>query len=234
MFGQSPSSQPSSEGWEVQTTPYLWGMSIHGRIGVGDRTADVDASFGNILDHLHFAFMNLAEATWNKQFVVLTDLVYADLRGYRATPGPLFSGVNPNQKLLLLSPEGGYRILDKSEGSVDLIGGIRYWHLKTELQFQPGVLPGIDAEGTRGWVDGILGLRGKAYLPKRWWVSGYGDLGGGGSNFTYQIIGTAGVDIHKHYALVLGYRYLNVDYDKDRFLFDTAMKGPVFGFTFKF
>ena len=51
--------------------------------------------------------------------------------------------------------------------------------------------------------------------------------GGGGSNFTYQIIGTVGVDIHKHYAVVLGYRYLNVDYDKDRFLFDTAMKGPL-------
>jgi len=45
---------------------------------------------------------------------------------------------------------------------------------------------------------------------------GYGDSGGGDSNFTYQIIGTAGVDIHKHYGLVLGYRYLNADYDKDR------------------
>jgi hypothetical protein len=42
------------------------------------------------------------------------------------------------------------------------------------------------------------------------------------------------MDIHKRYALVLGYRYLNVDYDKDHFLFDTALKGPVFGFTFKF
>src|SRR5262245_16086526 len=144
LFGQSPSSQPSSEGWRVQTTPYLWGTSIDGRIGVGDRTADVDASFGNILDHLHFAFMNLAQATWNKQVVVLTDLVYADLRGYHATPGPLFSGVSPNQKLLLLSPEGGYRILDNTDGSVDAIGGIRYWHLKTELQFQPGVRPGMD------------------------------------------------------------------------------------------
>jgi hypothetical protein len=76
-------------------------------------------------------------------------------------------------------------------------------------------------------------LRGKVYLPRKWWITGYGDLGGGDSNFTYQIIGTAGVDIHKHYALVFGYRYLNVDYDKDNFLYDTALKGPLFGFTFK-
>ena len=28
-------------------------------------------------------------------------------------------------------------------------------------------------------------------------------------------------------------RYLKVDYDKDRVLLDTAMQGPLFGFTFK-
>ena len=125
-------------------------------------------------------------------------------------------------------------MLENSEASVDILGGIRYWHLNTELQFQSGFLPATNVQDTRGWVDGILGLRGKVYLPRKWWVTGYGDVGGGGSNLTYQIVGTAGVDIHKHYALVLGYRYLNVDYDKDHFLFDTALKGPVFGFTFKF
>ena len=72
------------------------------------------------------------------------------------------------------------------------------------------------------------------YLSDKWWATGYGDLGGGGSNFTYQIVGNAGVDLHKHYALTLGYRYLNVDYNKDHFLFDMGLKGPVFGFAFKF
>src|SRR5262245_1077333 len=57
MFGQAAGSQPSSEGWQFQIIPYRWGTSIDGRVGVGDRTADVDASFSNILDHLHFAFM---------------------------------------------------------------------------------------------------------------------------------------------------------------------------------
>ena len=234
MFGQSPPPPSSSEGWEFRVIPYVWGSSVNGRLGIGDRTADVDASFGNVLDHLHFAFMNLFDASWNNKIVLLTDLVYTDLRGERATPGPLFSSVTPNQKLFFLTPEGGYRLLDTSRASVDVVGGIRYWHLKTRLQFQPGLLPGIDVQRGKGWVDGIAGLRGKAYLPRNWWVSGYGDLGGGGSSFTYQIIGTAGVDIHKHYALVFGYRYLNVDYDKEQFLFDTTMKGPLLGFTFKF
>jgi hypothetical protein len=51
---------------------------------------------------------------------------------------------------------------------------------------------------------------------------------------TYQLVGTVGGDIATHYAVIFAYRYLNVDYDKDRVLLDTAMKGPLFGFTFKF
>jgi hypothetical protein len=235
MFGQSAPPQPTSEGWRFEEVPYLWGSGINGRVGIGDRSANVDASFGNVLNHLHFAFMNLFEANWNKKAVLLTDLVYVDVRGERATPeGLLFSSVKPNQKMFLLTPVGGYRVLDSSRVSVDVVGGIRYWHLNSELQFQPGVLPGIDLQQGRGWVDGILGLQGKWYLAQNWWVKGYGDVGGGGSNFTYQIFGTAGVDIHTRYALSFGYRYLNVDYDKDHFLFDTAMKGPLVGFVIKF
>jgi hypothetical protein len=77
-------------------------------------------------------------------------------------------------------------------------------------------------------------VRARKTLPRRWWASAYGDLGAGGSDFTYQISGDAGLDIHERYALVLGYRYLSVNYDKNDFLFDTAMKGPLFGFTIKF
>jgi hypothetical protein len=178
--------------------------------------------------------MGFMDATWNNRFIVMSDVLYTDIRGHRATPGPLFSSVDPNQKLFLLTPAGGYRMLDNGRASVDVVGGIRYWNLTSELEFQPGRLAGRSVEDSRGWVDGILGVRGTAYLPRKWWVTGYADAGGGGSNFTYQILGIGGVDIHKHYALAFGYRYLNVDYDKDHFLFDTAMKGPLFGFAFKF
>ncbi len=33
----------------------------------------------------------------------------------------------------------------------------------------------------------------------------------GGSDFTYQITGNAGLDINERYALVFGYRYINVN-----------------------
>jgi len=233
LSAQTAPAPSAPEGWQFQVVPYLWGSALDGGIGIGGRTADVDASFSNILDHLHFAAMGLVEAQRN-QLVLLNDTIYVDVRGQRATPGPLFSGVRPEQKLLILTPEAGYRILGAEGASVDAVGGIRLWHLNSELQFQPRVLPGINVQASRNWVDAIVGLRAIRDLPRNWWARAYGDLGGGGSKFTYQIVGIAGVDIHQRYALNFGYRYLSVDYDKEGFLFDTAMKGPLFGFTIKF
>jgi hypothetical protein len=229
---QTVTTTPSEDGWKLDVVPYLWGSSVVGPVGIGNRTADVDASFSNILDHLHFAAMGLADARRGRMLVV-ADTLYTDLRGHEATPGPLFSSVDPQQRMLLLTPEGGYRIVDTDDTWFDVLGGIRYWHLKSELQFQPGVLPGIDLQASRGWVDGIVGVRARHALTNSWWVSGYGDLGAGASKSTYQVLGSLGVDLHEHYALVFGYRYLKVDYDKNNFLFNPAMKGPLFGFTFK-
>ena len=233
LSAQTAASPSASEGWQFQVVPYLWGSGVDGGVGIGGRTADVDASFRNILDHLHFAAMGLVEAQRN-QLVLLNDTIYVDVRGQRATPGPLFSGVRPEQKVFILTPEAGYRILSADGASLDVVGGIRLWHLNSELQFQPRVLPGINLQASRNWVDAIVGVRAMRELPRNWWARAYGDLGGGGSNFTYQIVAIAGVDIHQRYALDFGYRYLSVDYDKDNFLFDTAMKGPLFGFTIKF
>ena len=106
MFAQSsqpgPSSQspPSSEGWRVQVIPYLWGSDFKGRVGIGDRSADVDASFRDLFRELNFAFMGLIEANKDK-FTTFTDIVYMNLSDERATPGPLFSSVDAVDKTLI-------------------------------------------------------------------------------------------------------------------------------------
>jgi len=233
VSAQSNPPQPPAEGWQFELVPYLWGSGINGQVGVLGRTADVDASFANILDHLHFAAMGMADAHRN-QLVVFTDAIYTDVRGQRATPGPLFSSVDPQQRLFILTPAAGYRITDTADTSIDIIGGIRFWHTRSELQFQPGVLPALHVEDSRGWVDAIGGVRARRTLSNRWYLNGYGDLGAGGSDFTYQLLGSVGIDLHERYAIVLGYRYLSVDYSKNTFLLDTAMKGPVAGFTIRF
>lgn len=223
---------PQSPSWEFELVPYLWGSGIEGAVGIGTRTADVDASFSNILSHLHLAAMGLTEVRRGRM-VILTDVVYTDVRGQRATPGPLFSSVNPQQKLFILTSEGGFRLWDTGSASVDVVGGIRFWRSELELRFGAGVLPGVDMQASRNWVDGIAGVRARMALSGRWWAGAYGDVGGGGSNPTYQLTGSGGWDIDPRYALLFAYRYLSVDYDSDGVLFDTAISGPLFGFAFK-
>ena len=231
----APSSSSPTAGWQVELVPYLWGSGVDGTVGIGNRTADVDASFRNVLDHLHFAAMGMVDAHHDR-FTLITDVFYTDLRGQAATPGPLFSSVNPQQKLFIMTPLAGYRVIDNNDSWVDVVGGMRLWQTKSELQFRAGVLPSLDVETSRGWGDAIVGLRARTVIPfaSKWWVNTYGDLGGGGSDFTWQVVGTAGLDFQEHYALVLGYRYLSVDFNRNNYLLDTALKGPIVGFTFKF
>ena len=72
---------------------------------------------------------------------------------------------------------------------VDLLGGVRYWHLRTDLKFGAGVLAAREATASTNWVDAIAGVRGKAHLSKKIFVSGKADVGGGGSRLTYQLFG---------------------------------------------
>jgi hypothetical protein len=233
MFAQSAPQPSLSEGWRVEATPYLWGSSFKGRVGIGDRSADVDASFADLFRELNFGFTAFVAANRDK-FTTVTDIIYLNLSDERATPGPLFSSLDAVDKTFILSPTAGYRIAGSNDSNIDVLGGIRFWHVKGELKFEPGILGRLDLSDSRNWVDGIFALKGKRRLSPTWYLTGYGDIGGGGSNLAYQLVGIAGADIRNWFGLVFGYRYLNVDYNKDRFLFDTGMGGPVIGLTFKF
>jgi len=225
----------AADEWQFQVTPYLWIPRISGRTGIGNLTTDVDAALSNDNVDLNFGFMATFEARKNR-WVILTDLQFSNLGTENSTPGPFFSSSEADFKTFILDPEVGYRILQNPENGsyVDVLGGVRYWHLKTDLTFNAGILPSVSATRSREWADGVAGLRGRVFISPRWFLTGKGDLGGGGSNFTYQLFGGAGALVGSRYAVIGGYRYLNVNYNKDNFLFDMALHGPILGVGIKF
>jgi hypothetical protein len=230
----SPQTAPEDQ-WQFQFTPYLWIAGISGRAGVGNFNVDVNTGITDDDIHLNFGFMGTFEARKNR-LVILTDLQFSNLGTDRPSPGPFFSGADADFKTFILDPEVGYRILENPEKGafLDVLGGIRYWHLRSDLTFNAGLLPGRTITESRDWVDGVAGLRGKAHLSPRLFLTGKGDLGGGGSNFTYQLFGGVGLLVGTRYALIGGYRYLNVNYNKNDFLFDMALHGPVLGLGIRF
>lgn len=224
----------SSDQWHVQFTPYLWVVGVSGRAGIGTLIAQVDSGLGDDNVHLNFGFMGTFEVRRNK-FAVVTDLEYANLGTERPTPGPLFSNAAVDFKAYMLDPEVAYRIAANSDTGtfIDVMGGVRYWHLRADLNFDAGILSARSATGSRDWADAVVGMRGRAAISKKVFLLGKVDVGGGGSKFTYQLFGGAGVKVGNRMSLVGGYRHLRVNYDNDNFLFDGSLSGPILGVSFR-
>ena len=232
----APRSQPApTDKWQFVFSPYFWMAGLHGATGGPNRTVQVDESFGDIFRSLKFAFMGVFEAHKGK-WAMQTDLEFVSLEDDKATPGPLFSSANAKIKTFVFTPEVGYKIYnDPHKGSfVQVLGGTRIWHISTDLTFNAGVLPAVQIKASRSWVDGVVGLRGKAALTEKVFFLGRFDVGGGGSKFTYQLFGGLGYSITEKIALVGGYRALDVNYDKNSFLYDTNQRGPIVGLGFRF
>ena len=224
----------SDDEWHFQFTPYLWIAGVSGRGGIGTLTVNVNSGITDDNVHLNFGFMGTFEARRNK-LAIVTDLQYSNLGTKSPTPGPLFSTASADFKTFVLDPEVAYRVAANSEkgGFVDVLGGVRYWHLRADLNFDAGILSARSATGSKDWADGVIGIRGRAALSKKIFVLGKADIGGGGSKFTYQLFGGVGIGIGKRTSLIGGYRDLHVNYDKDNFLFDASLSGPIFGASFR-
>lgn len=223
--------------WEFSITPYLFTAGLHGTVGARGRFVDVDASFSDIFDRLDFGLMGTFEAR-KGNWGFLVDTMYISLSNETTTRGLLFSGVNSESKLFIIDPEMSYRAFANDKGaSIDILAGVRIWHLKNDLTFLPGLLaPQVEVSESKNWADPVVGARGVIALSPRLFLNGKFDVGGVGvgSDFTGQVYGGAGINVKPRVALIGGYRYLYVDYKSDGFLFRSALKGLVFGATFKF
>jgi hypothetical protein len=62
----------TTDAWQFQVTPYLFGAALSGTTGIGNVTADVDLSFGDILDNLDSGFMAMLEARKGRGDLVST------------------------------------------------------------------------------------------------------------------------------------------------------------------
>ncbi len=221
-------------GWEISVAPYFFLASLNGTVGVIGQRAEVSATFRDLFRNLDFAAMGQIEAR-KGNWSILGDVMYVSLSGKRVTPSPFFGDIDVEVKETILEPAIAYRALKSERGSIDLLGGVRIWHVNTHITFQPRILPLVDVEDSKNWADPIVGAAGVANLSPRVFVLGRFDAGGFGvgSDFTGRVFGGAGFKVKPRVALIGGYRYLRVDYVNEGFIFKTTMSGIVLGAKFK-
>jgi hypothetical protein len=121
--------------------------------------------------------------------------------------------------------------------AADLSFGLRVNTLQGALTFKG---PDVEVSQDKTWVDPVVGVTLRTPTQQRFLLRVYSEIGGfgAGSDFTWQIFPSAGINLADSFSLEFGYRWLDVDYStgdgNDRFVYDVLTQGPVGGFAFRF
>ena len=91
---------------------------------------------------------------------------------------------------------------------------------------------GSSISDSGGVWDGIVGATGKVKLNEKWYLSYYVDVGTGDTRLTRQAFGGVGYRF-KRVDAILGYRYLDWDFDGNDVFDDLNLSGPLVGIKFK-
>src|SRR5512136_2648614 len=224
---QSTGSQSGE--WQFQLTPYVWTAGVSGTIGLGlGSGAPVAADFSSLFSNLKMGLMADFEGR-SDRWGFLFDGAYIKLGATSPLESPWVDAtLDETQQIYQL--DGTYR-LSEGEIPVDIILGARYFYLNTTLTLT-GPL-GLGKSVSKSWVDGLVGARVQVPLSERWQLVGYGDVGTGGSNLSWQAIAGVTYDFSKTVSGKLGYRYLSIDYDTEGFLYDMDQGGFYLGVGFR-
>ena len=221
--------------WHLAFTPYLWFAGVHGTTGVRGFNTSVQASPRDLLSHFDIGLMGAS--TMRKNHLVMPlDFMWIRLSDNRSLPenSTRFTSIDFRAGQFLLTPEAGYRIVDKWNFKVDALAGLRYWHLSQKLNFNPPVMNGVS--GSQDWVDALGGARFQMFVTPKLSMVVAGNAGGGAAAPDYEVIGLVGWKVKKCTTLQAGWRYLDVHYrnNSNLFLYDTIIAGGLVGATFTF
>lgn len=210
--------------WTFDVSIYMLGAGLDGTIGVAGNEADIDVSFGDILESLEMGGMGSVRATRDR-WAFSTEVIYMGLGG---SDGPVSADVD--QWMVELS--ASFRVSDRFESIV----GARYMNMSTEIRGPFGRNP----SGTVDWWDPFIGGRLMLPMGEAWMFNLRADIGGFdvGSDLAWQAFPYASWQFGERASMQIGYRWLSADYDEgsglSEFRYDVVTQGAQAGVTFRF
>jgi hypothetical protein len=232
-----------SDQWNFQVAPYVWLAGQKGTVATlpGLPSADIDIDFyDDVFGNIKGALMVVGEARKGR-FGVVIDVAYTDIEMEDPTPlGVFYSSLTSRTKSWIVSAAGLYRLIERQNRFLDVIGGLRYWSVDSELMLKGPQFPSLperSVSNREDWVDPLIGLKGLMPIGQsKFFVSGFFAIGGFGvgSDFMWDANINLGYQWTKRFSTTFGYRYLDVDYDDDGFLYDVAQDGLMLGLSWRF
>lgn len=221
--------------WEFRLSPYAWFAGFKGDVaGIpGLPPTSVDISPSDALDDSEIAVMAMFEAKKNGKGFFM-DFMYSDMESDDAIGegvlGPLT--LTSRTKTTIVSGAYLHEIYNYEQSVVDLFAGVRYWDIDSHLAL---IGPGVGH--TESWVDPLIGIKGRTALgDSKFYVSGGAAIGGFGvnSDLFYDLNANLGYKWSDSIGTTVGYRYYDLDYENDGFVYDVRQQGWVIGLTWAF
>jgi len=222
------------ESWKFGAGLYVWGAGIEGETANG---APIDMSFSDILDDLDMTFMGTFLAQKDNWTLGL-DAIYLKIGDKPNTllPGPGSATLtNIQLKSWIYTPFVAYRVIESEKLDLSILAGARYLKMEPYVEITPALPPltPISQSSSGSVTDGIIGIRGKYDINKKWYMPFQFDVGGGDSDSTWQAFAAVGYR-YENFDLIAGYRHMEWEFESDAPLKDLSMSGPIVGAMFKF
>jgi len=247
-----------------------WLAGVSGTSGVKGVTNFADVSFDQLLDHLtHFPIALSIDARY-RRWEFYTDGQYIEVGTSATLPGLLFTDANVHIKSAFAEAFVGYRLINCDKAFLSFFAGMRWSYLGGDLSIFDngdarlvtlrellGIKKRLDFSDSTGWVDPVIGLRGKVRIWKPISLYVEGDVGGfdansgsafelrregrtivknpvDSSDWSYQVQGGLELQLTRNIWAQAGWRYLNYDYRQEGFTDKVALNGPFLQFGMNF
>jgi hypothetical protein len=230
--GGGPTAAMDGE-WHFTLAPYMWFSGIKGDVSVGELPPiPVEAPISDILSNFDFGLEGHFQARKDRVGLAF-DFIWSDL-GVPVGEDVEFADFTVDVRQLITEGYVFYRVASGGSSdrpaTFDVLVGARYTGTRARLQAERG---GVEYDGEfqkLDWVDLMGGLKFRAPLGSRFALIGRGDVAGLGSKVTWNLEGDLAFLASERWALGLGWRYMDIDYEKDGTVFpqkfDLAYNGP--------
>jgi hypothetical protein len=223
-------SGETNDPWSFDIDPYLWLASYEGTFGLPAVPPDIPPIHSNsespFSTHISGAAMLAAQVHYN-QVGLFLDGAWLRMKTEGDSGSSLYSGTEIKSDIAYGSAALSYRLPQFANLQCDLFAGARVWYFGNTIDFESGAAPGFTAEGSRTWVDPIVGAALRYDVTPHWFGTVLGDAGGfgAGSDLTWNVFGGVGYQFTTCFSASLGYRFLHLDYNKDQFEANVDVRG---------
>lgn len=239
LFASTPTL--AEEPWQFRLSPYAWLAGAKGNVGTvaGQPTVPIDVSPWDAAKDVDGAVMLMLDARKGRHGF-LADLLYARVEPeFELLPPPIDLGLTATAETTMATLAYQYQLYREEGTVVDLLAGLRYWRMDTELRFSGGLgfLAGRSIRNRESWLDPAVGIKGRLPLGNsRFYFEGGAGIGGFnvGSDLFYEVNANVGYQWNRSLGTTIGYRMFDVDYENDGYVYDVRQQGWQLGLTWSF